>query len=68
MTHAVAGCLVNVQRQARTVHRLQKEMVERERFELFRGCVGLWEDELELVARSLNERSARLGADANPIQ
>src|SRR6185437_8380453 len=57
-----------VARALRPVHRLQEEMAERQRLEIFGRDAFLWKHQLQLVAGAERERRARLGADADPIE
>ena len=52
----------------RTVHRLKKEMVEREAGVALRFGAGLRKDELQLVALREHEFGARFRTDADPVK
>jgi hypothetical protein len=51
-----------------SIQRLEKKVIECEVLEAFRGCEGLWVDELELIATSQHQWGSRFGANADPVE
>src|SRR5215469_2398781 len=67
MLQAIAQGEFGVFLAARAIHRLQEEVLKVQVLEALRLRAFLWKDELQFLARVQNERRARLGAHANPV-
>lgn len=68
MRHAVCDCEFGICGAAGAIHGLQEEVIEVQRQKLAWVERGLRIDELKFVSAALNQRSAGLGAYADPIQ
>ena len=68
VTQAVIDSELGIPGSFGSVHRLQEEVLEIESLEILRRRVLLRVNELELAAGRLDERCARFGADADPIE
>src|SRR4051812_10591301 len=64
----VLHCRICMLGNPRTIHRLEVEILEVQAFEQGRIEICLREDELQLIARSLDEGRSRLGTDADPVE
>src|SRR5437868_10814559 len=68
MREAVRECRARIGGELRTVHRLQKKLVEGHRLELRRVKFRLRIHELQLVAATKHQFGPRLRTHANPIE